>query len=114
MMNITAYLLVLTLTGVPVASVACVTECQHTLTTSSHCQPEMATSDGPMVSANESCTDPTIGDSPYVVEYRAVPDAAVLTSTSYPTTPELERTGAPAVTPGAADAGLKAPLVLRI
>jgi hypothetical protein len=114
MTNITALLLVLTLTGVPVASVVCVTECQHERATSGHCHGDMAASKGLMVSAGADCSDPSLSESPYVIEYRALPGAAVLTQTLSLTAPALVRTGAPAVFPAAADAWLKPPVVLRI
>ena len=114
MTNITALLLVLTMTGVPVASAVCVAECQPEPATWGHCHGDMAASDRPMVFASDSCNDPSISDSPFVIEHRAVPGAAVLTTTSSPTTLELVRTDAPAVPAEGADAWLKPPLVLRL
>ena len=114
MTNITAYLLVLTMTGAPVASVVCVAECQYEPATWGHCHGDMAASDRPMMSASHSCNDPSISDSPFVVEHRAVPGATVLTTTSLPTTSDLVRADAPAVLARAADARLKPPLVLRL
>ena len=114
MTNITALLLVLTLTGAPVASVVCVAECQPEPATWGHCHGDMATSDRPMMVASDSCNDPSISDSPFVIEHRAVPGAAVRTTTSSPTTREWVRTDAPAVLAGAAGAWLKAPCVLRL
>src|SRR5687768_10217871 len=76
MTNITALLLVLTMTGVPVASIVCVAECQPEPATWGHCHGDMAASDRPMMFASDSCNDPSIGDSPFVIEYRAVPGAA--------------------------------------
>ena len=114
MTNITALLLVLTMTGAPVASVVCVAACQHEPATSGHCHGDIAASDRPMISASGRCNDLSISDSPFVIEHRAVPGAAVLTTTSSPTTLELVRTDAPAFLPGAADAWLKPPLVLRL
>jgi hypothetical protein len=67
-----------------------------------------------MMLASDSCNDPSISGSPFVIEHRAVPGAAVLTTTLSLTTPELLRTGAPAVLAGVADAWLKPPLVLRL
>lgn len=113
MTNITAVLLVLTLTGAPVASVVCVAKCQHELAMSGHCHADMAASDRPMVSASDSCNDPSISDSPFVINHRAVPGAAVLATTLLSATPRLVRADAPAVL-GAADAWLKPPPVLRI
>jgi hypothetical protein len=114
MTNITALLLVLALTGAPVSSVVCVAECQHEPATSGHCHGEMAASDRPMMFAGDSCNDPSISDSPFVVEPRAVPGAAVLTTTLLPTALELVRAAAPAVLARAADAWLEPPLVLRL
>src|SRR5687768_3209329 len=114
MTNITALLLVLTLTGAPVASVVCVAECQHEPAALGHCHGDMAASDRPMMSASDSCNDPSISDSPFVIEHRAVPGAVVLTTTLLPTALELVRADAPAVLARAADTCLKPPLVLRL
>ena len=114
MTNITALLLVLTMTGAPVASVVCVAECQYEPATWGHCHRDMAASNRPMMSASHSCNDPSISDSPFVIEHRAVPGATVLTTTLLPTTPELVRADAPAVLARAADAWLKPLLVLRL
>lgn len=113
MTNITALLLVLTLTGGPVGSIVCVVECQHALDAASDCHGDMATSDGPMMSASDGCRDPCVA-TPYVIEHRAFPDAAVPTTTSLPTTLEGVDRGAPPVLARAADAWLKPPLVLRL
>ena len=114
MTNITALSLVLILTGAPAASVVCVTECQNEPVTSGHCHGDMVTSDGPKMSANDSCNEPSIGDSPFVIEHRPVSGAAVLTTSLLPTTPGLVRTAALAVLARAVDAWLKPPLVLRL
>jgi len=114
MTNITALLLVLTMTGAPVASVVCVAECRHEPATLGHCHADTAAGDRPMMTARDSCNDPSIANSPFVVEHRAVPGATVLTTTLLPTTPELVRADAPAVLARAADAWLKPPLVLRL
>ena len=113
MTNITAVLLVLALTATPVASVVCVTECQQEPAMSGHCHGDMAASEGPMMSAVD-CSDPSIGDSPYVIEHRAVPGAAALTTTLSPTAPELVGTVARAVLAKAADVWMTPPLVLRL
>ena len=114
MTNITALLLVLTMTGAPVASVVCVAKCQHELATSGHCHGDMAASDRPMMSASDSCNDLSISDSPFVIEHRAVPGAAVLTPALLPTMLELGGTAAPAVLARVAHAWLKPPPVLRL
>lgn len=114
MTNITAFLLVLTMTGAPVASVVCVAECQPEPATWGHCHGDMAASDRPMMSASDRCNDPSISDSPFVIEHRVVSGAAALTTSLLPTTPELVRTAAPAVLARAADARLTPPLVLRL
>jgi hypothetical protein len=113
MTNITALLLVLTLTGGPVASVVCATECQDEPAALGHCHGDMAMGDGPMMSAGDSCSDPSLSDSPYLVEHRAVPGAAVLTTMPL-TMPAVVRTDAPAVIATATDGWLKPPLVLRL
>jgi hypothetical protein len=114
MTNITALLLVLTLTGAPVASVVCAARCQHELATSGHCHVDMAAGDRPVMFPSDSCNDPSISDSPFVITHRAVPGAAVLAATWLSTTPGLVRADAPAVPARSADAWLKPPLVLRI
>jgi len=114
MTNIAAFLLVLTLTGSPVTSIVCAAECQDGPVTSGHCHSDMARSDGSMVSANDRCADPSISDSPYVTEYRAVSGAAVLIITPSPTAPELVRTGAPAPHVRPPAISLKSCRVLRI
>jgi hypothetical protein len=114
MTNITPLLLVLTLTGAPVASVVCATECQHEPAALGHCHGDMATSDGPMMSAGYSCIDPSLSESPYVVEHRAVPGAPVLTTTLSLTMTALVRADAPAVLARATNGWLKPPLVLRL
>jgi hypothetical protein len=112
MMNLTAFLLVLTLTGVPVAGVVCVAECPYGPATSVHCHRD--TNDEPMMSASDRCNDPSISESPYVVEHRAAPGAAVLVTTLLPIPPALVRTDAPADPARAADGWLKPPPVLRL
>jgi len=115
MTNITALLLVLTLTGTPVAtSVVCVAECQQEPATSDHCHGDMAMSEGPMMAADSNCNNPSISERPYLIEHRAVPGAAVLTATLSPTAPDLVRADAPAVLARAAAEWLKAPRVLRL
>ncbi len=71
MTNITALLLVLTLTGAPVTSVVCVTECQYEPATSGHCHGDMAASEGPMMSAGSDWSDPSISESLYLIGPRA-------------------------------------------
>ena len=114
MTNITAVLLVLSLTGAPVASVVCVAECHHEPAARDHCHEDMATSDGPMIAAGDSCNAPSFSGAPFVIEHRALAGAAVLAPTLLPTALELVGTGAPAVLPRAAVALSKAPLVLRL
>ena len=114
MTNITAVLLVLALTGAPVASVVCVAECHHEPAALSHCHEDMATSDGPMTSAGDDCNGPSFSGTPFVIEHRAVTGAAVLATTLFPTALEPARADAPAVPARAAGARLKAPFVLRI
>ena len=114
MTNITALLLVLTMTGVPVANLVCVAECQPEPATWGHCHGDMAASDRPMMFASDSCIDPSISDSPFVIEHRAVAGAAVLATTWSPTTLGLVRTAAPAFLARAAAAWLTPSLVLRL
>jgi hypothetical protein len=115
MTNITALLLVLTLTGAPVARVVvCVTECQQEQMTPDQCHGDIAASEGPVVSAGSGCSDPSISESPYLVEHRPLLGSAVLTTTSSSMAAGLVRTDVSAVLAGAADAWLKPTLVLRL
>jgi hypothetical protein len=114
MTNITALLLVLTLTGAPVARVVCVAECQQEPAPSGHCHGDMAASEGPMVSAGSDCSDPFISESPYLVEHRPLLGSADLTTTSSLMAAALVRTDVSAVLAGPADAWLKPTLVLRL
>ncbi len=115
MTNITALLLVLTLTGAPVAaSIVCVAECHHEPAALDDCHADMATSDGPMMSASDTCSDPSFSDTPFVIKHRAAAGAAVLAATLSPTTLEPARADAPAVLARATVARLNAPLVLRL
>ena len=115
MTNITAFSLVLTLAiGAPVANVVCVTGCQQEPATSDHFHEDMASSAGPMVAAGSDCREPSISESPYLVEHRALPGPAVLITTPSLTTPAPIGTDEPAVFLRASDAWLKPPLVLRI
>lgn len=113
MTNITALFLVLTLTGAPAASVACVAECRQAPATSGHCHEYTTATDGPMISARVSCYDPSVVESLYLTESRAPINAAILAVTASPTTAKV-RTDALAVVVLRADACLKPPLVLRI
>jgi hypothetical protein len=114
MTNLTALLLVLTLTGAPVASVVCAAECNHKLAAEAHCHGDMTESDSPIATASYSCNDLSLGESPYVVEHRSMPGAAVLINTLSSTAPVLVMTVEPAVRTRAADAWLTSPQVLRL
>ena len=114
MTNITAFLIVLTLTGTPAAGVACIAECRQAPATSGHCHEDTTTTDGPMIAASVSCYDPDVTESLYVVEHRALVGAAVLTGTSPVAAPAVARTGALTIARGSAQASLKPLLVLRI
>jgi hypothetical protein len=114
MTNITAILLVLTLTGPPVASVVCVTECQDEPATLGHCHGDMASSARPMMAASDSCNELSISGSPYVIEHRIVPGAAVLTTTSLLTTRRLVGADVPAVLASESESWLKPLVVLRL
>ena len=113
-MNVTAFLLVLTLTGLPVANAVCVTECRHQRTTSGHCHGDLATSIESISSASDSCDEPSMSEGPYVVEHRAAPGAAVL-SAAMPVTPaKAGRTNAPAGVAKNPVGWLSPPLILRL
>lgn len=114
MTNITAVLLVLALTGLPVASVVCATECQEGPAASDPCHVDMAASDGPMMAAGDSCHNPLISDALYVVEHRGVLGTAVLTAASFPTTPVGARMDAPGLFARVAGTHPHPPPVLRI
>jgi hypothetical protein len=73
---VTALLLVLTLTGSPVASVVCGLTCERQPVTTSHCHEAMP-ANGPAVTAAENCAAPSLSDTPYVVEHRAAVHPAI-------------------------------------
>jgi hypothetical protein len=114
MTNLTALLLVLTLNGVPVSRVVCVTECQQEPAASDNRHREVAASEGPMVSAGSDCSDPSVSESPYLVEDRPLRGSAVLTTTSSLMAAALVRTDVAAELAGRAVAWLKPTLVLRL
>jgi hypothetical protein len=114
MTNITSLLLVLALTGAPVAGVVCAAVCQHEPPTAAHCHDDMATSGAPMMAAGSECSDPSISERAYLSEHRALTGAIVLTTASCVLATTQARTTAPAVLADAADAWRKPPLVLRI
>ena len=114
MTNITALLLALTLTGAPVASVACGAECQPAPVPASHCHDDVAASGRPMVSAGGNCSEPSLSDAPYLVEHRATTGAAVLVTSSSSTTVGMARADAPAFFAAPASGWLTPPLVLRL
>lgn len=112
--NVTAVLLVLALTGIPVARAACVIECHRERATSGHCHVDLPTSVERTMSANSSCNDVAIGENPYVIELRAVPGAVAVGPTSLPTTLMLAAAPAPAVVASTSMTCLKPALVLRL
>jgi hypothetical protein len=113
MTNITALLLALTLTGGPVTSAVCITECYSQPVIADSCHEDL-TSGRPSMTAANSCIDRSVRSSVYVAEHRTVSDAPVLTATSSIPTTALMRTDAPAASASFPDAWLKPPLVLRI
>ena len=114
MTNITALLLALALTGTPVASVMCGTVCQPAPVPASHCHDDVAASGGPMVSAGDSCSEPSLSDVPYLVEQRAMTGAAVLATSLSETMLLMARTDAPEFFTVAVRGWLTPPLVLRL
>ena len=113
MTNTTALLLVLTLTGTPVASVTCGAACQSAPVPASHCHDDVAASGGPMVSAGGNCSEPTLSDAPYLVEHATI-GAAVLATTTSGTTLTMVRTDAPAFPAATPNGWLAPPHVLRL
>jgi hypothetical protein len=113
MTNTTALLLVLTLTGTPVASVTCGAVCQPAPVPASHCHDDVAASGGPMVAAGGNCNEPSLSDAPYLVEHRDTIGAAVLATSSSSTTLTIARMDAPAFV-AAASGWLTPPLILRL
>ena len=99
MTNTTALLLVLTLTGTPVASVMCGAVCQPAAVPASHCHDDVAASGGPMVAAGGSCSEPSLSEAPYLVEHRATIGAAVLAISSSSATLTMARMDAPTFSP---------------
>jgi len=114
MTNTTALLLVLTLTGTPVASVMCGAECQPAPVPASHCHDDVAASGGPLVSGDASCSEPSLSDAPYLVEQRAATGAAVLVTSAPSPTLTMTRMEAPAFFAAAPSGWLTPPLVLRL
>jgi hypothetical protein len=114
MTNITASLLVLTLTGTPVASVTCGAVCQPAPVPASHCHDDVAASGGPLVFGDDNCGEPSLSDAPYLVEQRAMTGAAVLVTSASSPTLTLARMEAPAFFAAAPSGWLAPPLVLRL
>jgi hypothetical protein len=114
MTNITALLLVLTLTGSPAISAACFTWCQQGPVTYGHCHDDMAAGSGPEITGDLTCGEPSLVDSPYLVEHRTATGAAVLTTTSPVAMALAVRTKAPAVIVALVSAVPRPPLVLRV
>ena len=114
MTNTTALLLVLTLTGTPVASVTCGAVCQPAPVPASHCHDDVTAGGGPTVAAGSSCSEPSLSDAPYLVEHRATIGAAVLATSSSNTTLAMVRMDAPAFFAAAASGWLSPPFVLRV
>lgn len=114
MTTTTALLLVLTLTGTPVASVMCGAECQPAPVPASHCHDDVAASGGPGVSRDGRCSEPLLSDAPYLVEQRATTGAAVLATSASSPTLTMARMEAPALSAAAPSGWLTPPLVLRL
>jgi len=114
MTNTTALLLVLTLTGTPVASVMCGAVCQPAPAPASHCHDNVAASGGPMVAAGGNCSGPSLSDAPYLVEHRAAIGTAVLAATRSGTTLMTTRAAAPTSVSPAPYGWLVPPQVLRL
>jgi hypothetical protein len=94
MTNITILVLTLTLTGAPVASVVCAAFCHQAPVAHGHCYDDLAVSDGAVMKSEVGCTGAVLGDSPYLVTYRAAGAAVPVTASATPTL-TLTRTEAP-------------------
>ena len=113
MTNLTAFFLVLTLTGTPAAGVACVADCGTAPATPGHCHEDAADINGPMISAGVSCYDPSVAESLYLIEHRALTSPAILAAAFSPTMP-IVAIDALGVRPPRTDSWRQPPLVLRI
>jgi hypothetical protein len=91
---ITILALALTLTGAPVASVVCAAFCHQAPVAHGHCYEDPAVSDGAVMKGEVGCTGAVLGDSPYLVTYRAAGAAVPVTTSATPTL-NLTRTEAP-------------------
>ena len=112
MANTTAVMLVLMLTGTPAAGVVCLADCGTPPAAAGHCHED--TIDGTTMSLPVSCYDPSVAESVYVAESRAVVGPAMLVVTPLPAMMPIARVEAIGILPPSADALLKPPLVLRI
>jgi hypothetical protein len=114
MQNITALIVALTLFGSPVATIACLTECETTSMMPGACHHSMTARTDLTMTGGGDCAM-TAGDvTPYVKEDRLFTGPAVVASAPVEAAPVLEHLHVPALVEHIPAACLKPPLVLRI
>ena len=114
MTHVTVLLLVLTLTGAPVANVACIAVCQHARGMAGHCHSD-ETGGGPLLTTDVVCTELSLGESQYVAEHRVdAPGQPLETPPGVAPAAPLVRAPFAAISATVAGVRLKLPLVLRI
>jgi hypothetical protein len=113
MQNITALVVALTLLGSPVATIACITECDNTSMSPGACHHSTTRTDLTVTGGGECAM--TAGDvTAYVKEDRLSTRPAVVAGAPVVAAPILERVDVPALVQHVPAACLKPPLVLRI
>jgi hypothetical protein len=114
MTNITVLLLVLTLTGSPVAGVACFAWCHEGPAAHSYCQHDPAASSGPVIDQAVNCTQPTLVADLFPASHRASADAAIFSTTSSAAAVPIVAAPARAETAPPIRGWSRLPVVLRI
>jgi len=114
MRNITALVVALTLFGSPVATIACITECDNASVIPGACHQSMTARTDMTVTGGGECVM-TAGDvTPYVKEDRLSTGPTVVADVPVVAAALLERVDVPALVQHIPAACLKPPLVLRI
>jgi hypothetical protein len=114
MQNITALIVALTLFGSPVATIACITECNNTSMMPGGCHHSMTAKTNLTVAGGDDCAM-TAGDvTPYVREDRLSTGPAVIGGAPVVAAPILERVDPHVLVEHIPAACLKPPLVLRM
>ena len=114
MQHITAFIVALTLFGTPVATIACITECNKASMMPGGCHHAMAAKSNLTVAGGGDCAMTATDLTLYVREDRSSTGPAVVASAPVVAAPILERVDPPALVERIPAACLKPPLVLRI